>query len=44
MKFDFENEGQYEGVEERNLNHSIGNVRIHIGDFFQNFSNMGTLV
>ena len=33
--FNIENEGQ--GVEERNLRHSTGNVRIHTGDFFQNF-------
>ena len=33
LNFDFENEGQGQGVEERNLHRSTGNVRIHIVDF-----------
>ena len=32
QKFDLENEGQ-EQVDERDLRHSTGNVRIHRGDF-----------
>ena len=32
----FKNEGQ--GVEERDLRHSTGNVRFHIGDLFPYFS------
>ena len=31
--FDLENEVQDQGVEERDLRHAIGNVRIHIGVF-----------
>ena len=43
-KFDLENEGQGRGVEERNLRHSIGNVRINIGELFHNFGYLGTYV
>ena len=32
-KFDLESEGQGQRVEERDLRHSAGNVRIHIGEF-----------
>ena len=34
--------GQGQGVEEWNLRHSTKNVIIHIGDFFQNVSYLGT--
>ena len=34
-KCDLENEGQGQGVEERDLLHSTENVGIHIGDFSQ---------
>ena len=33
QNFDLENEGQ--GIEERDLRHSTGNVRIHVGDFLE---------
>ena len=33
QKFDLENEDYGEGVEERYLRHSTGNIEIHIGDF-----------
>ena len=34
QSFNLENEGQGQEVEERNLRHSTGNVRFHVGDFF----------
>ena len=39
---DLETEGQGQGVQERDLSHSPGNVQLHIGDFFQNFSYLTT--
>ena len=39
-----ENECQGQKVEERDLRHSTGSVRIHIGDFFQNFSYLGAYI
>ena len=36
QKFDLENERQGQRVE-RDLRHSIGNVRFHIGEFFSEF-------
>ena len=33
QKFDFVNAGQGQGLEKRDLRHSIVNVRFHIGDF-----------
>ena len=44
QKFDLENENQGQAAEERDLRHSSGNARIHVGDFFQNFSYMKTYV
>ena len=38
QKFDLEIEGQGHWVEKRNLRHSISIVRIHICEFYQNFS------
>ena len=35
QSFDLENEGQGQEVEERNLRHSTGNIRLHIGEFFR---------
>ena len=35
QNFDLENEGQGQGVEERDLRHLIGNSEIHIGDLFR---------
>ena len=39
QNFDLENEGQ---GEKRDLRHSSGNIRFHIGDFFQNFKTVST--
>ena len=44
QNFDLENECQGKRVEERDLRHSTGYVGIHISDFFQNFSYLGTLM
>ena len=40
--FDLENDGQ--GIEEQELCHLTANVRIHIGELFQNFSYLVTYV
>ena len=42
--FDLENEGQAQGGEKLDLSHSTRNVRVHMGDFFQNLSNRATFV
>ena len=42
--FDIENEGQAQGVEKWDLRHSTINVRIHIGDFYQNLCYLATYV
>ena len=34
-KFDLENWGDGQGVKQRNLHHSTGNVRIHLCDFLR---------
>ena len=44
QNFDLENEGQRKGVEEWDLCYSTRNVRVQIGDFFQNFSYLGSYV
>ena len=44
QNFDLQNEDHGQLIEERNLCHSIENVRIHIGDFFQNFNFLATYV
>ena len=41
--FELETEGQGQEVEERGLRYLIGHVRIHIGEFFQNFSYLETI-
>ena len=35
QSFDRKNEGQDQGVEERDLHHSTENIQFHIGEFFQ---------
>ena len=44
QKFDLENEGEVQGVEERDLRHSTRNVGIHIGEIFQNLSYLAIYV
>ena len=44
QKFDFENEGQDQGLEYQVLRHLTRNVRIHVDEFLQNFSYPETLV
>ena len=37
---DLENDGQGQWLKQQDMRHSTKNIRIHIGDIFQNFENM----